>query len=427
MDISVKPIESLRGEIDLPGDKSISHRVVFIGGIARGRTEGKNFLKADDCMRTCAAFQKMGIEIGLRGKNVSIMGKGLKGLKDPDEILYVGNSGTTMRILPGILAGQSFSVVLTGDDSLSKRPMKRVIEPLRRMGVGITSRNTDYFPPLEVKGGRVSPVEYTTKVASAQVKSCILFAGLYANGLTSVTEPFKSRDHTERMLEFWGAKICHEKLTARVEGTHELEGKNFFIPGDISSAAFFIAAACMLEGSEISIRDVGLNPTRSGFLQVLKRMGADINIIKQEKSAEPYGDIRIRYARLKNTTVKEDEIPLLIDEVPVLAVVAARSEGEMIIKGISELKVKETDRINSIAENLKLMGVDVIPAEDRLIIRGVKERLQKAELTSFGDHRTAMGMAVAALSADGPCSIKDIDCVRTSFPDFFNVLDHLKK
>ncbi|MEE9500314.1 MAG: 3-phosphoshikimate 1-carboxyvinyltransferase [Candidatus Omnitrophota bacterium] len=428
MDKIIKPIDRLRGEIELPGDKSISHRVVFIGGISKGNTKAKNFLNAEDPLRTVSAFRDMGIDIEIKDKNITIAGKGLKGLRKPDKELYLGNSGTTMRILPGILAGQTFGATLTGDESLSKRPMDRIIEPLRKMAVDIHSKNINSFPPLVIKGGIVKPIEYATKVASAQVKSCILFAGLYAKNITSVTEPFTSRDHTERMLKFCGAKILKKHLTVSIEGKTELNGKEFFVPGDISGAAFFIAGACILEGSDITIRNVGLNPTRMGFLDTIIKMGADVSIEKRiERCLEPYGDIRVRHSKLKSIVVEEKDIPLLIDEVPVLAVLASLAEGRTVIKGIRELRVKETDRIFSMTENLKRMGVDIRAENENLIINGRKKRFMKAVLNSFKDHRTAMSAAIAALYAAGDCRIKDIECINTSFPEFFHILDYLKR
>ena len=427
MDRAIKPAERLSGEIKLPGDKSISHRVILIGGIAQGKTRGKNFLNADDCLRTVSAFLDMGIEIEEKGGCVTVFGKGLKGLKSPARELYLGNSGTTMRVLPGILAGQPFESTITGDESLSKRPMERIIEPLKGMGVDIRSKGAGGFPPLVVKGGRVKPVKYKTKVASAQVKSCILLAGLYAEGVTSVTEPFISRDHTERMLKICGAKISKSGLTVSVEGPAKISGKEFFIPGDISSAAFFIAATCLLEGSSITIREVGLNPTRMGFINALAKMGADITAREKKGATLPYGDVRVRYAKLKPAFVKRNEIPLLIDEVPVLALICASVEGRSVLEGVSELRVKETDRIFSLTENLRRMGVDIKAENDTLIINGKKERFKKAGLESFKDHRTAMSMSIAALAADGECTVKDTSCVNTSFPEFFEILESLKK
>lgn len=427
MDKVIKPIERLHGEIELPGDKSISHRVVFIGGVSKGNTSGRNFLRADDTLRTVSALRDMGIDIGLKDKTITVNGKGLRALKKPQGELYLGNSGTTMRILPGVLAGAAFEATLTGDESLSKRPMQRIIEPLRKMGVDIKSKNTEGLPPLVVKGGAVKAIEYATKVASAQVKSCILFAGLYAKGMTSVTEPFASRDHTERMLGFFGAKISRKNLTVSVEGGRELCGKEFFIPGDISSAAFFIAGACILEGSDITIRNAGLNPTRLGFLNTLKKMGADIAISKKTEAVEPYGDIRVKYAPLTATVVEKEDVPLFIDEIPILAVVASVAEGKTTIKGVSELKLKETDRISSTVTNLGRMGADIKSEKDSLIVNGRKRRFNKARLASFADHRTAMSASIAALLSDGDSVIEGADCVDISFPEFFELLDYLRK
>lgn len=428
MDKTIKPAERLHGQIDLPGDKSISHRVVFIGGISGGITRAGNFLKAEDSFRTITAFRDMGIDIEIKDKDITIRGGGLKGLRKPDKELYLGNSGTTMRILPGILAGQAFEVMLTGDKSLSKRPMERIMEPLKMMGADIYSKKRNGFPPIVIRGGgELAPIKYSTKVASAQVKSCILFAGLYAAGLTSVTEPFTSRDHTERMLGFSGAKISKKHLTVSVEGGAELDGRKFFIPGDISSAAFFIAGASMLEGSDVTVRNIGLNPTRTGFLNTLIKMGGDVNIQNTKDATLPYGDVRVKYAKLKSVVIEEKDIPLIIDEVPILSVLASRAEGRSVIKGIRELRVKETDRIFSMTENLKRMGVDIRIENDNLVVNGGKKRFEKAALESFQDHRTAMSMAIAGLSADGNCEIKDVDCIDTSFPDFFHILDYLKK
>jgi 3-phosphoshikimate 1-carboxyvinyltransferase len=428
MDKIIKPIERLRGEVELPGDKSISHRVVFIGGISRGNTDASNFLSADDTSSTVSAFREMGIDVKIENRNITIIGKGLKGLKKPDKELYLSNSGTTMRILPGILAGQDFEATLTGDESLSRRPMGRIIEPLKKMGVNIFSKNKNALPPLVIKGGAVKSAEHTTKVASAQVKSCILFAGLYANGITRVTEPFISRDHTERMLEFCGAKISKKNLTVSVEGNNELEGKKFFIPGDISSAAFFIAGACLLEGSDVTIRNVGLNPTRTGFLSAIKEMGADITIKKRtDNLLEPYGDIRVKHAELKSIIVEEKDLPLLIDEVQILAVLASQAKGRTVIRGIAELKVKETNRVHAMTENLKRAGVDIKTENENLIINGREKRFEKCTFDSFKDHRTIMSAAITALYAGGDCQIEDIECVGKSFPEFFDILDHLKK
>ncbi|OGW75456.1 MAG: 3-phosphoshikimate 1-carboxyvinyltransferase [Omnitrophica bacterium RBG_13_46_9] len=427
MDKTIRPIERLCGEVSLPGDKSISHRVVFIGSISRGKTTGKNFLRAEDCLNTVSAFKAMGIDIEADKKRVTIMGKGLNGLEKPEEELYLGNSGTTMRILPGILAGQDFEAILTGDESLSKRPMDRIIAPLQKMGVGICSKSIEGFPPLVIKGGKVTPLDCSINVASAQVKSCVLFAGLYADGVTSVTEPFLSRDHTERMLASCGAKISRKGFTVSIEGKPSLRGMEFFVPGDISSAAFLIAGAAILEGSDITIKEVGLNPTRLGFLNALLGMGADIRVHNRKETVEPYGDIRLRYARLKSVVVEKKDVPLLIDEIPVLAVVASTVEGRTVIKGCSELRVKETDRIFALTENLRRIGAEIRTEGEDIIIEGKRGRFNNAILKSYTDHRTAMSMAIASLYADGDCRIEDVDCVNTSFPEFFEMLDHLKK
>jgi len=431
MDKKIRPIEKLCGEISLPGDKSISHRVVFIGSIAKGETVGTNFLKAEDTLHTASAMSGMGIDISIKEKDIKISGKGLAGLRKPAKPLYLGNSGTTMRILPGIIAGQNFEATLTGDESLETRPMKRVIDPLTAMGVRIVSKKGNGLAPLVIKPGSIRPAEHLIKVASAQVKSCILFAGLYPQGITAVTEPYASRDHTERMLEFCGAKISKKGLTVSVEGKRELLGKKFFIPGDISSAAFFIGAASILEGSDVTIREVGLNPTRLGFLNTLLKMGADIAIENKTSAVEPYGDVRVRKANLRGVTIERKDVPFLIDEVPILAVLAAHARGRSVIKGISELRVKETDRIFSMTENMKRMGADIKTEGENLIIEGRiarnGKRLKRASIDSFNDHRTAMAMTVAALASDGECNIKNVSSVNTSFPEFFGILDFLNK
>lgn len=425
MNKTIKPAERISGEIKVPGDKSISHRVAFLGSIAKGETKAANFLQAEDCMNTVSAMKNMGIDITFENDKIKILGNGLRGLKKPSKELYLGNSGTTMRVLPGILAGQDFETTLTGDSSLSKRPMQRIEEPLRQMGVDITLKGQDKTPPIVVKGGKVKSIKYSTKVASAQVKSCVLFAGLYGDGTTSVTEPFVSRNHTERMLEFFSGKVLRENFTVSVS-PGELSGGSLFVPGDVSSAAFFIAAACILKDSELTIREVGLNETRMGFLSALIRMGASITVENKKDAVEPYGDIKIKYAPLKGAVIEKPEIPFLIDEVPILAVLAARAEGQTIIKGVTELRVKETDRVLSITENLKSMGVDIEASGEDLIINGGVRRFKKGTLNSYKDHRTAMSMAIASLCADGDSEIKDTSCVNTSFPQFFDLINQIR-
>lgn len=425
MNKKINPVDKVRGEISMPGDKSISHRVALVGSIAWGKTEARNFLRAEDCMQTVSAMKAMGVEIELEADRITINGKGLSGLVDPNRELFLGNSGTTMRILPGILAGSNFEVTLSGDESLSKRPMTRIIDPLKKMGVDIRSKKDEGLPPIVVCGGNVKPIEYTTRVASAQVKSCILLAGLHADGITRVTEPFMSRDHTERILEFCGGRVSRAGLTVSLKGKISLQGRDIFIPGDMSSGAFFIAAACLLEGSDVVIRNVGLNPTRTGFVGALLRMGANISVIDKKDVFEPYGDIRVRYARLEPVVIEEKEVPILIDEIPILAVVASRAEGVSRIDGLSELRVKETDRINALMQNLKLLGVDVREEGDGLLINGGSGKFKRALMKSYGDHRTAMSMSIAALLAEGDCKIENVDCINTSFPDFFSTLESI--
>jgi len=427
MDKVITPVESFRGQIEVPGDKSISHRVVLIGGISEGLTEAVNFLRAEDSESTVSAFRDMGIPVELKGKKIIIRGRGLRGLRKPRKKLFLGNSGTSMRILPGVLAGQDFRVALDGDRSLRQRPMARIIDPLTQMGLDISSVRKGGYPPLVIKGGRLRAINYSTKVASAQVKSCILFAGLYAAGTTKVTEPYQSRDHTERMLKFCGAPISKRGLVISVTGGRTLKGKKFFVPGDISSASFFIAASCMLKGSEILIRNVGLNPTRLGFINILRKMGANIKIKNKNFACEPYGDIQVKYSPLRAALINKTDLPLLIDEVPVLAVLASRAEGKTIIKGIAELRVKETDRVASMVENLNRVGVRTKVRSENWEISGGKGRFDAAALDSFGDHRTAMAMAVASLFAKGICKIKNTACVKTSFPEFFDTINYLKR
>jgi 3-phosphoshikimate 1-carboxyvinyltransferase len=368
----------------------------------------------------------MGVKIEQEDDALVIHGVGLKGLTSPPGPLYMGNSGTSMRIISGILAGQDFDTELTGDESLSARPMRRVIDPLKMMGANIGALKGD-FPPISIKAaeGPLKSAQYTTPIPSAQVKSCVLAAGLYADGTTSVKEVFQSRDHTERMLEYFSANITRKGLTTEITGGKELEPKDIEVPGDISSAAFFMIGALIVEGSDLIIRNVGLNSTRDGVLKVLKRMGADIEVLDVRGEVEPIGDVRVRTSDLKGTMIEPEEIPLLIDEVPILIVAAVTAEGETRIQGISELKVKETDRIKSMTDNFSRLGVNIAEEGDTLIINGGRKKLNSAELDSYGDHRTAMSMAIAALISDGECLITDTDCVKTSYPGFFDDLQSL--
>jgi 3-phosphoshikimate 1-carboxyvinyltransferase len=419
----------LKGGCRVPPDKSVSHRAVMFASISTGKCNIANFLFSEDCVSTLNAFRAMGVEIEKEGNGLTVKGRGLKGLREPQAELYLGNSGTTMRIIPGILAGQDFTTVLTGDESLSKRPMRRIMEPLRMMGAEIESLKGGDHAPLRIKGvkGPLRAIDYTLSMASAQVKSCVLAAGLYADGKTSVSEPFQSRDHTERMLEYFSAGIKRKGLSTEVRGLEELASRDMVVPGDISSAAFFIVAALIVKGSKLLLRNVGLNPTRTGIINVLKRMGGKINVLDCRDGVEPEGDIEVQYSDLRGTVVEEKEIPLLIDEIPVLAVAASLAEGDTVVKGIKELKVKETDRVKTVKDNLSLMGVRAGEDNNSLKITGRAAALSASELNSYGDHRIAMSMAVAALASDGTCLIRDTSCAETSYPGFLRDLEKVTK
>lgn len=421
----IKPGKKIAGEIAMPGDKSISHRAVMAGAIAQGSTRVRGLLDSDDCNYTIRAFQEMGIAVKKDKDITYIEGKALNGLSRPAKPLNVGESGTTMRILCGILAGQDFETTLVGAESLSHRPMKRVVEPLSLMGVDIKARDHD-LPPLVIRGGNVRPIDYRMPVSSAQVKSAILFAGLYAGGATRVEEAAKTRDHTERMLKYFGADIRTDRKGVCVTGGRELSPKELEIPGDISSASFFIAAATLLEGSKLRIENVGVNPTRAGILNVLSKMGARIRIRNKREVYEPVADIDVEHARTRGIIITKEIIPSVIDELPVIFVIAALSRGRTVIKGAQELRVKETDRIGSMVSNLAKMGARIEAKADEVVIEGVSG-LHGADLKSFGDHRTCMSMAVAALAAKGESRIDDAGCVTKSFPQFFDLLDRVTR
>ena len=423
MERIIEPKAHINGDIKLEGDKSISHRAIMIGAIAKGETRVENVLDCDDCNFTKDAFSRMGIKIGASAGATIIKGKGLGGLKRPDNPLYLGSSGTSMRLLAGILAGQRFDVLLTGDAGLLKRPMRRIIEPLKSMGINIRAEDNEH-PPIFIKGGRPLAIRYSMPIPSAQVKSAILFAGLYANGVTTVKERSQSRDHTERMLKFFGADIDVEGNTISVKGGRELTGRAFSIPADISSAAFFIVGAAMLRGSRITIRKVTINPTRAGVVLILKKMGVKIRITNKHDLFEPVGDIAVEASRTRGVTISSRLVPSIIDEIPIIAVLAAVSKGRTVINGIGELRVKETDRVESIISNLKRMGSDIRVEGDTMVIKGV-ERLKGAGLKSFGDHRTAMAMTIAAIAAEGQSVLDDDVCVSKSFPRFFETLNTL--
>ncbi|MBL7068499.1 MAG: 3-phosphoshikimate 1-carboxyvinyltransferase [Candidatus Omnitrophica bacterium] len=421
-DIKINPIKKFEGAVSLRGDKSISHRSVMIASIAEGQSRIKNFLRSEDALYTIKAFKQLGVAIGLSNDDIIVEGKGLDGLKGPKGDIYLGNSGTSMRLLSGVLAGQNFKSTLTGDESLSRRPMYRIIRPLRQMGAHIKGRE-DNFPPLVIEGAKLRAIRYKTEVASAQIKSALIFAALYADGVTEIEEPIKSRDHTERMLGLFGAKMEIDDLRISVNPRPDLKGRSLAIPGDISSAAFFIIGALILKGSEILIKDLLFNRTRWGIIEILNQMGAEIKIEnKRFNGCEEICDINVRSSRLKGITVDENRIPSVIDELPILMVAACFAEGDTYIKGAGELRIKETDRIASMSAALESMGADISVERDNILIKPTA-RLRGAVMDSRGDHRTAMSLAIAALCAKGSSRIKKIDCVNTSFPDFFQALD----
>jgi len=424
--LTIEKSRGIQGEISVPGDKSISHRALILGGIADGMTEVKGLLRGEDTLHTLRAFQKMGVKIQDSRDVLQIRGIGPRGLQEPQEVLDLGNSGTGIRLLTGLLAGHDLFVVLTGDSYLCQRPMGRITQPLRKMGAIILGRDNGRLAPLAVQGGALKGIDYTSPVASAQVKSAILFAGLNAEGRTSVTEPFPSRDHTERMLRQFGVKVKQENNTVTVKGGALLKGAHIGIPGDFSSAAFFLVAALIVDGSDLLIRNVGVNPTRTGLLSILKRMGARIDLMEKGEGEEPVADIHVLSSSLKGTSIGPDEVPGAIDEFPVLCVAAACAEGKTQIQGASELRVKETDRIHAMSVNLLAAGIDVEELEDGMVIQG-QETLQGGECDSFGDHRVAMSMAVAGLRSEGRTTIHDTGCIGTSFPGFVELLKSVNR
>lgn len=418
---------ALKGEIVIPGDKSISHRAVMFGSIGKGTTEIHNFLQGADCLSTISCFKQMGIHIESKEDTILVHGKGLRGLEEPSGILDCGNSGTTVRLISGILAPQNFNTSLTGDESIQKRPMGRIMEPLSRMGANIESIRENGCAPLRITGKDLTGIRYTSKVASAQVKSAVLLAGLYAEGETSVTEPSLSRNHTELMLSYFGAKLKCEGTTSTISRTEELFGQKVSVPGDISSAAYFIAAGLLVPGSELLIKNVGINPTRDGILRVLKEMGANITLLNiREGSGEPAADLLVKTSHLKGVSIGGEIIPTLIDEIPVIAVLACFAEGETIIRDAQELKVKESNRIDEVVRNLSAMGADIRATEDGMVING-GSFLHGTAIDSKLDHRIAMSFAVASLMAEGETEIMGSNCVDISYPGFYDELLRLQK
>jgi 3-phosphoshikimate 1-carboxyvinyltransferase len=418
-------VNSLKGTVTIPGDKSISHRAVMFGAIANGTTRVTNFLQGADCLATIQCFQQLGIQIENTPDEIIIHGQGLHGLKQPETILDVGNSGTTIRLIAGILSAQPFNTTLTGDDSIQKRPMKRIIEPLTLMGAHLESIHHNNCAPLQITGSHLKGTHYISHVASAQVKSAILLGGLYADGQTSVTEPYLSRNHTEIMLNYFGASVTSTNTTAAIMPCENLEGREVKVPGDISSAAYFIAAGLLVPGSEILIKNVGINPTRDGILKVCHQMGGDITLLNKSTSGgEVTADILVRTSTLKGTVIEGSIIPTLIDEIPIIAIMASMAEGTTIIKDAQELKVKESNRLDIMVENLTAMGVNIIGTEDGMIIQGGSP-LQGTVIDSKLDHRIAMSFTIAGLLTRENVTIKGRECVEVSYPDFYEDLETL--
>lgn len=412
----IQKIKKAVGQIKVPGDKSISHRAVMLGSLANGVTEISGFLKGADCLSTIDCFRKMGIDIDINGENVTIHGNGLRGLKKPDEMLYTGNSGTTTRLLCGILAGQNFDTSITGDASIQKRPMGRVVQPLSMMGAKIENE----YCPLYITGTKLHGIDYKMPVASAQVKTAIILAGLYADGETVIHEIKKSRDHTELMLSAMGADLTVDNLDITVKPTNDLTAFNVDVPGDISSAAFFLVLGAIMPNSQITVTNVGINPTRTGIIDVLKDMGADITLENVHTSAgETVADITVRSSSLKGTTVGGDIIPRLIDELPIIAVAAVFANGQTVIKDAQELKVKETNRIRAVVDEFNKCGIDITETDDGMIINGGKS-IHGADFKTYGDHRMAMSLTVLAQLADGESTLDDSDCACVSYPTFFD-------
>jgi 3-phosphoshikimate 1-carboxyvinyltransferase len=424
--IEITRASRLSGEITPPPDKSISHRAVMFSSIAKGKGVVRNFLRAQDTESTMEAFRALGIEIEDRGDTLVVHGRGLHGLTEAPDVIDCGNSGTTMRLLTGVLSANPFFSVLTGDDSLRSRPMKRIIKPLSLMGAHISGRDGNRLAPLAISGRELNPLSYDMPIASAQVKSSILLAGLYTEGITIVKEPARSRDHTERMLPAFGADMKTDGLSVTVRGNRELTSQEIDVPGDFSSAAFFMVAAIVIPGAEVLLKNVGINPTRTGLISVLQSMGADIRIMNTRSvSGEPVADIICRgTSGLKAVTVTGDMVPSLIDEFPVLCIAAAKAEGTTMIRGAEELRVKESDRIKAMATEIARMGVPVQEYPDGLDITGI-DTLSGAEVSSHGDHRIAMSMAVAGLTAAGVTTIHGAHAVDISFPGFFSLIGSL--
>ncbi|WP_080845457.1 3-phosphoshikimate 1-carboxyvinyltransferase [Cytobacillus gottheilii] len=421
----VHDIPGLKGIVEVPGDKSISHRSIMFGAISKGETRVTNFLQGDDCLSTIACFKKLGVQIELHDDEVVIKGSGFDGLKEPEDILHVGNSGTTIRLMMGILAGRGFHSVLIGDESIAKRPMTRVTKPLQQFGASIQGRKNGEFTPISLKGGSLQGITYEMPMASAQVKSALLFAGLQAEGTTTIIEQARTRDHTEKMIMAFGGKVEVDGLKVSLQGGQELKATTVHVPGDISSAAFFLAAGAIVPNSKITLKNVGLNPTRTGILDVLSAMGANLQVAPYENGqAEPAGDLTIQTSALKGTVIDGALIPRLIDEIPIIALLASQAEGQTIIKDAEELKVKETNRIDTVVNELRKLGVKITATDDGMVVEG-KSELSGGKVSSHGDHRIGMMLAIAAAISNEEVHLEEAEAISVSYPNFFEHLHSL--
>lgn len=425
MNKKIAPISPFTAAIRLPGDKSISHRYGMFTALAEGSSTIHNYSSGEDCHSTLGAMKTLGAEITVDGTTVHVKGCGKEGLREASSAIDCGNSGTTMRLLSGILAGQPFTSELVGDESLSRRPMQRVMDPLRQMGAQLEARD-GRFPPLKIQGSKLQAIQYATPMASAQVKSCVLLAGLFADGETTVIEPVKTRDHTELALREFGADIQVTGKEIRVRGGNTLTGRELQVPSDLSSAAFFLAATMLVPGSSLQISGVGLNPSRTALLDFLVSMGANIRIVNlNQVNGEMVGDLMVQYGKLQGGVIEKDMTALLIDEIPILSVLGAASERGLILRNAGELRIKETDRISAMAKTLRLLGAEVEEFEDGYAIQPVKQ-FRAGKFPSFGDHRIAMSMAIAAIAADGESEIEEAECASISFPEFYATLESLR-
>jgi 3-phosphoshikimate 1-carboxyvinyltransferase len=419
-------VQKLQGTVKVPGDKSISHRSIIFGAIANGTTTVTNFLKGEDCLRTLNCFRQLGVKIEEKDNAIIIHGKGWDHLQEPIDLLDVGNSGTTIRLMIGLLSARPFHTTFIGDESIGKRPMKRVVTPLREMGATIDGRGNGNFTPLSLRGAELKPINYTMPVASAQVKSSILLAALQTSGMTKIVEPAQSRDHTERMIRQFGGKVDVDQLTLSVTGPQTLTGTKINVPGDISSAAFFLVAGSIVPDSKIVLENVGLNPSRTGILSVLSQMGAEIEVHPdQQEVFEPVGTLVVQSAKLNGTTIEGELIPKLIDEIPIIALLATQAHGVTIIKDAEELKVKETNRIDTVVNELAKLGADIKATEDGMIING-PTKLHGGKVSSHGDHRIGMMLAIAALISNEEVRLEGADAINVSYPNFFLNVDQLK-